>query len=147
MKVFVATYEHHHGRDVSVYATKALAEAVRQEIADEGWDEAFLDAKPDDPHEMADAYFQMMGERDHGEWFTVEECNVVADAEATPTPALDDRELATVLAALRYWQREGWISGGHEHDIATNGDTLEPLGADEIDALCERLNAGAAKGE
>jgi hypothetical protein len=48
--------------------------------------------------------------------------------------------LATILAALRYWQREGWISSGHEHDIASNGGTIEPLEAAEIDSLCEWLN-------
>jgi hypothetical protein len=53
---------------------------------------------------------------------------------------LNNRELATVLAALRYWQREGLMSAGHEQDIATDGDTFEPLNAEDIDALCERLN-------
>jgi hypothetical protein len=55
---------------------------------------------------------------------------------------IESRELATVLAALRYWQREGIHSGGHEQDIAADGDTIKPLTADEIDALCERLNYG-----
>lgn len=62
----------------------------------------------------------------------------------TPTgnwaPDLTSRELATVLAALRYWQREGIHSGGHEQDIATDGDGLIPLTGSEIDELCERLN-------
>lgn len=58
----------------------------------------------------------------------------------TAAPAFTPRELATVLAALRYWQREGWRSEGHEHDIATCGDTLAPLNEGEIDAMCERLN-------
>ena len=53
---------------------------------------------------------------------------------------LNERDLATVLAALRYWQREGWVSSGHEHDIASNGGSLNPLTRDEIDDLCERLN-------
>jgi hypothetical protein len=53
---------------------------------------------------------------------------------------LNNRELATVLAALRYWQREGLMSSGGEHDVATDGDTLEPLTTEEIDALCERIN-------
>jgi len=52
------------------------------------------------------------------------------------------RELATILAALRYWQREGWASSGAEIDISTDGGTLEPLSRAEIDALCERLNLG-----
>jgi hypothetical protein len=55
------------------------------------------------------------------------------------------RELATVLAALRYWQQDladnqdaGPISPVHFDDEAT------PLTVDEIDALCERLNTEAA---
>lgn len=52
------------------------------------------------------------------------------------------RQLATILAALRYWQREGLMSSGHEHDIASDNDTLEPLNREEIDALCESLNFG-----
>ncbi|MGA8763805.1 MAG: hypothetical protein WB562_13150 [Candidatus Sulfotelmatobacter sp.] len=64
-----------------------------------------------------------------------------AAAAARPRE-LDRRELATVLAALRYWQREGLMSGGHEQDIATDAGELEPMKAEEIDALCERLNIG-----
>jgi hypothetical protein len=57
-------------------------------------------------------------------------------------PALDRRELATVLAALRFWQREGRMSAGGEHDIAADGGQVAPLKPAEIDALCERLNVG-----
>jgi hypothetical protein len=61
---------------------------------------------------------------------------------------VDERELATILAALRYWQRDGLLSDEHgdlatpgpENDIATAGGTHEPLDLDEIDELCERLN-------
>ena len=59
-------------------------------------------------------------------------------------PALDSRELATVLAALRYWQREGLMSGGREHAIASDGDHVAPLAVAEIDTLCERLNVNQA---
>jgi hypothetical protein len=52
----------------------------------------------------------------------------------------NDRDKSTVLAALRFWQREGWRSGGHEQDIASNGGTLLPLTEAEIDVLCEELN-------
>jgi hypothetical protein len=51
---------------------------------------------------------------------------------------LTTRELATVLAALRYWQREGLAID--DHDIATDGGNLKELDAEEIDDLCERLN-------
>lgn len=57
----------------------------------------------------------------------------------------DARELATILAALRYWQAYGQQDAGPVddfNDIATDGGTLEPLSADDIDALCMRLNAG-----
>lgn len=53
---------------------------------------------------------------------------------------LTKQETATVLAALRYWQREGLISSGHEIDIATDGGTIEPMSKDDIDELCERIN-------
>ena len=57
---------------------------------------------------------------------------------------LDDRETATVLAALRFYQR-GLLGGPStfssytESDIATDGWTLEPLDNTEIDYLAERL--------
>ena len=60
-------------------------------------------------------------------------------------PELDDRELGTVLAALRFWQRKAVVpeavAGLPEEPIATSMDTLEPLNEGEIDDLCERLNA------
>jgi hypothetical protein len=56
---------------------------------------------------------------------------------------LSDRDLATVLAALRYWQQdladnedEGPISLEHFDDENT------PLTVEEIDDLCERLHGG-----
>lgn len=54
---------------------------------------------------------------------------------------LSDQELNTVLAALRLWQmqRERDIPGSIL-EIATAGDTVDPLDSDEIDSLCERLN-------
>jgi len=57
---------------------------------------------------------------------------------------MTDRELYTTLAALRYWAREGLMSSGHEQEIATNDGEVDSLGAEEIDALCERLNTEGA---
>jgi hypothetical protein len=58
-------------------------------------------------------------------------------------PELTDRELATILAALREWQ--GVLVGREpaEEDvnaIASDGGRFPPLTPGEIDALCERLN-------
>ena len=53
---------------------------------------------------------------------------------------LDNRELATVIAALRFWQRRA-DPRDPEMEIATDGDDeVVHLGDDEIDALIERLN-------
>jgi hypothetical protein len=53
--------------------------------------------------------------------------------------------LATILAALRYWQANdrNTASRAPEYDIASDSRQFEPLGNDEIDALCEQLNARA----
>jgi hypothetical protein len=61
-------------------------------------------------------------------------------AELSPPTAceLDARELATVLAALRYWQEE-MVPHAGPCNLTHFADML-PLDADEIDALCERLN-------
>lgn len=52
---------------------------------------------------------------------------------------LDEREIATILAALRMWQMSNNERQFFE-DIATNGDEFDELSLGEIDALCERIN-------
>jgi hypothetical protein len=59
---------------------------------------------------------------------------------------LSDRERATVLAALRYWRREGLMSSGRELDIADDHGRIRPLSAAEIDFLCERLGRTGSGG-
>jgi len=66
--------------------------------------------------------------------------------------SLDNRELGTVLAALRAWQGMGTVLAAFRvwrgigqvsqaiQEIATDGGSLEPLNNEEIDALCERIN-------
>jgi len=54
---------------------------------------------------------------------------------------LNDRELSTVLAALRYWQALGKSAVGFEATAKSYGAD-NPLSSGEIDALCERLNSG-----
>lgn len=57
----------------------------------------------------------------------------------------DSRELATILAALRYYQRTALGAGGAipEDEILEDAGVGSLDGA-EIDALCERLNMGGA---
>jgi hypothetical protein len=56
---------------------------------------------------------------------------------------LSDREIAMVLAALRHWQwSDDDLAGLEFRDFFTEH---EPLAADEIDSLCERLNMGDEK--
>lgn len=54
-----------------------------------------------------------------------------------------DRELSTMLAALRLWQLPLGTVAGPNHElmgIATSGGEVESLDAPEVDELCERLN-------
>ena len=52
---------------------------------------------------------------------------------------VDNRELATILAALRLWQEQD-APPARQLDIATDCGDLDPLRAEEIDALCESIN-------
>lgn len=52
-------------------------------------------------------------------------------------PAFNDRELATVLAALRIFQQDPAV---HAYNVPDHFLEFTPLTADEIDALCERIN-------
>lgn len=55
---------------------------------------------------------------------------------------LDNRQLATILAALRYWQRNMPVDARLEDDIASNGGQVTPLADEEIDEICEAVNFG-----
>ncbi len=58
--------------------------------------------------------------------------------------ALSARELATILAALRWWQRS-IVTGkemNEEMDIAEDGGAFARLSIIEINKLCEGLNCG-----
>jgi hypothetical protein len=72
-----------------------------------------------------------------------------SDRAAQQRPVLTDRELATVLAALRFYQEQchsvrPTTPNLYIQDIVTNGDVLEPLTAEEIDSLCHKFNTTAA---
>jgi hypothetical protein len=51
---------------------------------------------------------------------------------------IDSRELATALAALRYWQND-WMEQS-EGPMAGHFHEQTPLTGEEIDELCEKLN-------
>lgn len=55
------------------------------------------------------------------------------------------REFHTVLAALRYYQAQGQGEPGNRsqeiEDLASNLGQVQPLTKEEIDRLCERMNA------
>lgn len=61
---------------------------------------------------------------------------------------VEREELATILAALRFYQERGQGEPENRseaiHDIATHGEELISLDAAAIDELCERLNCGSA---
>jgi predicted transcriptional regulator len=54
---------------------------------------------------------------------------------------LSDREVATLLAALRNWQIDG-LNEDLADAFAGHFEDHDPLSDDEIDELCERLNFG-----
>lgn len=60
------------------------------------------------------------------------------------TRSLSERETAIILAALRYWQRNVYLSRVESdiREIATNGSKFDAMSDDEVDELCERLNFG-----
>ena len=65
------------------------------------------------------------------------------------TLTVDERELATILAALRLRQKDlrrrngEFVSIMNEDQIATDGWRIDALGVKAIDRLCERLNCTA----
>ena len=83
---------------------------------------------------------------DHG-YATVEAANSAIFGEPEPTDADYRAELATVLAALRYYQQEGLGDPDNRpSDIhtntATDDDCCISLDAEAVDTLCERINCG-----
>src|SRR3546814_9638045 len=63
------------------------------------------------------------------------------EAQGVSALAVDDRELATVLAALRGHQRRTCTLD--LLNVATEGGRYVPLTCEEIDDLCKRLVCGA----
>jgi hypothetical protein len=51
-----------------------------------------------------------------------------------------DRDLATILAALRHWQAT--VNDDERNAFPHFAEDIEPLSDEEIDALCELMNTG-----
>ena len=104
----------------------------------------------DDEDAMSDLLCDMMHLADReGEDFTTDLRRAAGHYVAETTSdcpfvrvsrILAGSDLATVLAALRFWQRVCPSAHNPEMDIATDSGTIEPLQPAEIDELFERLN-------
>mgnify|MGYP003664299060 CR=1 FL=1 len=112
-----------------------IVASVTVRLAEDGTD---TDASSDQSHEWGDT--SVAGCKACGHIGTVREFR---SADAVSLPGLDGRETAAVLAGLRLVQRE--LSRGEflpqgVHSIFDEDGAIEPLDADEIDDLCERIN-------
>lgn len=67
----------------------------------------------------------------------------------TTTIVIDDRQLGTVLAALRFWQRQAIGAGNPnppvEMNLASIDGMMSPLAATEIDDLCAAIRVAAGE--
>jgi hypothetical protein len=64
----------------------------------------------------------------------------IIEETAASSITVNSRELATVLAALRYWQQD--LIANEEGPISEHFNAHTPLTVEEIDDLCERINCG-----
>jgi hypothetical protein len=58
-----------------------------------------------------------------------------------PPVRFSKQERAAILVALRDWQRKRVATAGHEPDVDSDSGRLEPLTAEAVDALCERIGS------
>lgn len=95
-----------------------------------------------DPHDDVGRLWESLPDAGSPEAEKAIEDAVMADHDAY----VDRRETATIIAALRFYQRNclggpSTFTSYAESDIATDGGEIEPMTADEIDMLCERINS------
>jgi hypothetical protein len=69
--IWTGNYEHRHGNDLSVYATEEAAQAGRDRVAEEQWENEGVPL-PKPETDIGDAYFDYMERRERGEWFHIE---------------------------------------------------------------------------
>lgn len=79
----------------------------------------------------------------------IESAEILAEHRLSQGPylKLSSRELATVLAALRYWQSDVLDSGDEDRQakavMPEHFEDDKPLSSEDVDELCERLNFSA----
>jgi hypothetical protein len=83
------------------------------------------------------------GEGEHAIRAAASPCKALnSSKEDAMNDCLAERELATVLAALRFWQQELARNGNEPPICGHFQDGATPLTVEGIDELCERLNLG-----
>lgn len=143
MKFHHLLITHADGEWVSLHPTREAAVDVLAKHAEDHWFDVFHPhvPVPADKQARIAEYFEAIG-RHQNESFKLTE------GELPDAFFFTDRELATVLAALRYWQRDiaaRQFLSVPEDDIANEGGKLQALDVGEIDELAERLNATGAE--
>lgn len=85
IKVWALTIVHRHGDDTSLFSSHAEAHAALAAFVNEWWPRELADrAKPDDPQEAVDAYFELVGEN-----YSLTESGITLPVPAAPaSPAL-----------------------------------------------------------
>lgn len=74
--VYVAIYTHRYGNDIAVYRTEEKARAWAESLARDYWDDWYDEPMPTE--NVAEAYFNGMGEIGGDEWFVIERRGVEA---------------------------------------------------------------------
>ena len=151
MEIFTLAYDTDYGTGATVHMTEREAHLhlIQENVSEENREEALkqLDRDGEDGFDFWEWFDD--NEREPMDTFSIESHEI-----DVPYPLFDASDLATTLAALRLFQREyedcdsvaiaeAWpehftIEGeGEERTV-----TPQPLGTEDIDALCERINLG-----
>lgn len=144
LSVHTATIETRHGTNHYAATTREELYSDLATYCRENWEEEMGDDPGDPPEadeEIVDAYFDASDF--HNEYLETNEHFLTLPGVL---PAVTDRQHATILAALRFWQHHNGadvmspVNGIDFSKIASDDFTFAPLDADEIDTLCEDLN-------
>lgn len=133
MKITVIVWDNDNGISLELANSRPAAVQKVYETIKEDW----KDDVPIEEYDPEDAIETYLENDQDSRRIQIE------DVEIPGTLQLSDRELFTVLAALRFWQAEGHQAEVDYWQIAADGGEVEPFNSKEIDQLCERLDIGA----